>query len=266
MKPSTVSPRPILKRSPSACPENDSELPFYGIQEVHFPPSPSLSRFYNAHPSSIYDRSPIVVSANTCALPERGCPGRTYTLDERNSSTSQPPIISSVLSPRGGHFHPRALMNQRPAQHLQNGIPPHCPPLIPDLSSESEESDGFISPPPEASFASLGPHAYSHRADKYPFQLSLDNAVYFTTRLDNIQLPSPADSKRKSHRDRERIRSPTGPGEVAADDPGYDDDRDVPASSARSISPKKSRCRKNLSSRARAGSDDAGDGGCLGGF
>ncbi|KAJ4481014.1 hypothetical protein J3R30DRAFT_3287480 [Lentinula aciculospora] len=259
----TATPRPILKRSPSACHENDSELPFYGMQAVHFPPSPSLSRFYNAHPSSIYDRSPIVVSANACALPERGCPGRTYTLDERNLSTSQS-LVKFVPPPRGGHLHPRAL-NQRQAQSLQNENFPRCPPLIPDLSSESEESDGFISPPPETSFTSLGPNPYSHHADKYPSQLSVDNAVYFTTKLDNIQLPSPADPRRISHRDRDRIRSPTGPGEVAADDPGYEDDRDVPSSS-RSVSPRKNRCRKNLTSRAKAGFDDSGDGGCLGGF
>ncbi|KAJ3749774.1 hypothetical protein EV361DRAFT_922112 [Lentinula raphanica] len=261
---STVPPRPILKRSPTACPENDSELPFYGIQAVHFPPSPSLSRFYHAHPSSIYDRSPIVVSANACALPERGCPGRTYTLDERTPSTSQQPM-SLAPPPRGGHLHPRAL-SQRPAQYLQNEIPPHCPPLIPDLSSESEESDGFISPPPEMSYSSFGSKSQSRRVDRHPSQLSLDNAVYFTTRLDNMQLPSPADPRGKSRRDRERIRSPVGPGEVAADDPGYDDDRDVPPSSSGSISPRKPRCRKHLSSRTKTGFDDNGDGGCLGGF
>ncbi|KAJ3742960.1 hypothetical protein DFH05DRAFT_1536092 [Lentinula detonsa] len=263
MKPSNVSPRPILKRSPSTCHENDSELPFYGIQAVHFPPSPSLSRFYHAHPSSIYDRSPIVVSTNACALPERGCPGRTYTLDERNLSASQQPTISAPPS-RGGHLHPRAL-SQWPVQYLPNGSP-QCPSLIPDLSSESEESDGFISPPPETSFASFGPNSYSRRADKHPSQLSLDNAVYFTAKLDNIQHPSLVESREKSRPDRDRIRSPAGPGEVAADDPGYDDDRDVPASSPRSISPRKNRSRKHLSSRAKVGFDDKSDGGCLGGF
>ncbi|KAE9406085.1 hypothetical protein BT96DRAFT_987786 [Gymnopus androsaceus JB14] len=252
-----MSPRPILKRSPSHPPENGSELPFYGIQEVHFPPSPSLSRVYTAISSSTYDRSPIVVSPNSCALPERGCPGRTYTLDERNRSASQVPI-NLAPAPRGGHLHPRALSQRQPQFPQQNPFP-QCPPLIPDFSSESEESDGFISPPSESS---LSPY----RTNKYPSQLSLDSTLYFAAKLDNIQTLSPIDPRRKSHRDREWIRSPTVAGEVAADDPGYDDDHDTPESSSRSVPSRKSRCRKALSPRTRPGFNDADEGGCLGGF
>jgi hypothetical protein len=260
MRPSPISPRPILKRSPSSSYANDAELPFYGIQAVHFPPSPSLSRFYTAHPSSAYDRSPIQVSPNSCALPERGCPGRTYTLDERNPSTSQYPVNFTPVRP-GGHLHPRAL-SQRQAQSAQNTFP-HCPPLIPDLSSESEESDGFISPPPEYSFSAYSPNTYPHRSNKYPPQLSLDSSVYFSTKLDNIQPLSPT---RKSRRDRELLRSSSAPGEVPADDPGYEDDHDTPVSSTRSISPRKGRCRKSTSSRTKPNFNNADDGGCLGGF
>ncbi|KIK56145.1 hypothetical protein GYMLUDRAFT_47354 [Collybiopsis luxurians FD-317 M1] len=249
MKP---SPRPILKRSPSQVHENDSELPFYGVQSVHFPPSPSLSRFYSAHPSSIYDRSPLVVAPNACALPERGCPGRTYNLDDYSLPTS---TINFAPPPRGGHLHPRALA-QRSAPIPQQSFG-HCPPLIPDLSSESEESDGLISPPPEK----MAP-SYSYRTDKYPSQLSLDNTAYLSSRLDSMQTP-PMDSRWRTR----RIRSPTVVGEVPADDPGYDDDRDIPSSSPRPVSSRKSRCdRKSLSSKVKASFDDPDDGGCLGGF
>lgn len=254
---SPMSPRPILKRSSSSTHANEPELPFHGIQAVHFPPSPSLNRFYTTHPSSTYDRSPIVVSPNSCALPERGCPGRTYTLDERNASVSQFPI-NLTPTPRGGHLHPRAL-SQR--QHPQNPFPP-CPPLIQDLSSESEESDGFISSPPEPFFA---PNSFSHRSNKYPSHLSLDKTAYFAVRMD-IRPPSPP-RKSQSHRDRDWMRNSSISGEVAADDPGYEDDHDIPTVSIpRSISPKKNRCRKSLSSKSRPGFNDADEGGCLDGF
>jgi len=250
------SPRPILKRSSSPCRENDSELPFYGIQAVHFPPSPSISRFYNAYSSTIYDRSPIVVSPNSCALPERGCPGRTYTLDERSLSAPPAPLNLRAAH-RGGHLHPNALSQRHP--QIPHSNLPHCPPLIPDLSSESDESDGFNSPPPEAYYA---PRSYSHRTDKFP-SLSLDNTAYFATKLDSCVSPSPTECRRKSRREREQF--PTVVDDVAADDPGYDDDHDTPTPSSRSLSSKKGRCRKSLS-RVKVGFNDAEDAGCLDGF
>jgi hypothetical protein len=243
MRASATSPRPILKRSPSSvpslssAPQNDSELPFYGIQTVHFPPSPSLSRFYSA---PVYDRSPVVVSPNACALPERGCPGRTYTLDDRNSSACSQAPINFAPPPRGGHFHPR-VFSQRPAQ-----IPQHCPPLIPDLSSESEESDGLSSPPPEIFISSSYPRPTQ--------QLSLDNTVYLTTKLDSVQSPSSADSRWKSR----RIRTSS----VVDVDPGYNDS--LPSLQPPPVSPRR-RCKKSLSSKNAGFTDPDGDG-CLGGF
>ncbi|PBK71889.1 hypothetical protein ARMSODRAFT_954699 [Armillaria solidipes] len=105
------TPRPILKRSPSQHPPPHA---------VHFPSSPLLTRTFDAHPRESYDRSPIVVSPNSCALPERG--GRCYTLDDSQSLYKG--------------LHPRALAT--------------IPDLIPDLSGSSDESDGIASPPPEA--------------------------------------------------------------------------------------------------------------------
>ncbi|KAI6037998.1 hypothetical protein EDC04DRAFT_2868551 [Pisolithus marmoratus] len=142
-------PRSILKQQPRAGCRSPDRPP-----AVHFPPPPSLTSVYAAHPSSAYDRSPIVVSPNACALPERGCPGRTYTLcDERPTRSSLPKRHPS----NGNHFHPRAVSHQistspsRSAGDDHARTPPRTspfvpPPLIPDLSSESDESDAFVTP------------------------------------------------------------------------------------------------------------------------
>ncbi len=128
-------PRPILKRSTST--------PSAERHVVHFPPSPALTRTFDAYSPAAYDRSPIVVSPNVCALPERG--GRTYVLDDGSStcsarkrspskSTTTPTTTTTTRS-----LHQRAL-REPPS------IIPSMPSLVPDLSSESDESDGFPSP------------------------------------------------------------------------------------------------------------------------
>ncbi|PIL30090.1 hypothetical protein GSI_07768 [Ganoderma sinense ZZ0214-1] len=152
-------PRPCLKRSvvPRPLPQDEPSTllaidPSILSPMVRFPPQPSLAHTLgNALP---YDRSPIVVVPNNCALPERGCPGRTYAPDEsaRFRRTKR-----SSLSPTGGkHLHPRAVTDD---YSLDNDLTPRqsprgdnhlLPPLVPDLSSESsEESDSFSSTPPE---------------------------------------------------------------------------------------------------------------------
>ncbi|KAL0952383.1 hypothetical protein HGRIS_006660 [Hohenbuehelia grisea] len=159
-----MSPRPILKRSPSS-----TSPPHIQPHAVHFPPSPALTRTFSALSSSQYDRSPIVVESNTCALPERGCPGRTYTIEEqqhqqdRNNAmySSYPPRSHSgrVLHPRALGFAPGAGPTAYPSSSSgSQTMSSQClglamPPLVPDLSSESDESDGFTSPPPSAIYA-----------------------------------------------------------------------------------------------------------------
>jgi hypothetical protein len=87
---------------------------------VHFPPSPALTSTFACHSSTVYDRSPIVVVPNTCALPERGCPGRTYALgeggeeeeaDEYDNCVSMSPKKEKrkTKTARDRDFHPRAL-------------------------------------------------------------------------------------------------------------------------------------------------------------
>ena len=139
-----MSPKPILKHSPN---EYEQPTDCHTRQHpnrnhgVHFPPSPSLTRTFSAHSAAAYDRSPIVVSPNTCALPERGCPGRTYLLEESAAQQSRRRISQAR------DFHPRALAfstsrsTRTPIDSAINeGPSPYStmPQLIPDLSSESE--------------------------------------------------------------------------------------------------------------------------------
>ncbi|KAI6117504.1 hypothetical protein F5141DRAFT_603581 [Pisolithus sp. B1] len=146
------TPRSILKQqhSPASPGCRSADRP----PAVHFPPSPVLTRVYAAHPSSAYDRSPIVVSPNACALPERGCPGRTYTLEDECTPRPSP---SKRRPSNGNHFHPRAVSNQISTSPARSAGDDHArtaprtspfapPPLIPDLSSESDESDSFVTP------------------------------------------------------------------------------------------------------------------------
>jgi len=223
---SSSKPRPILK--------HQQTTPNYGrvigsperLHSVHFPPSPTLTRTYSAYPPSAYDRSPIVVAPNSCALPERGCPGRTYTLDGERPMSSPTP---QKRSQHGIHLHPRAAFNHSSPVKLcgvdddgSQRVPRRCsptqPPLIPDLSSESDESDGFISPPPDQYNAFLKPapsipwprtrgdpsvYLISPSCDQYGYPNNSPNA--HSTRS---FLPySPPDDTHKVRRQRQRDRS-----------------------------------------------------------
>ncbi|CUA72019.1 hypothetical protein RSOLAG22IIIB_04880 [Rhizoctonia solani] len=108
------------KRSTS---EGASEMLPYAQTNVHFPTAKrDLVKTRVTHSPASYDRSPIVVAPNSCALPARGCPGRTYAPDAIGRS-----------------IHPSAP-RRRPSTP--------CPGLVPDEGS-SDDSDGLISPPPE---------------------------------------------------------------------------------------------------------------------
>ncbi|KAJ7239748.1 hypothetical protein B0H12DRAFT_76040 [Mycena haematopus] len=125
-------PRPILKALPepelSNPPLHESSvsnpLPFAACSSrvllfsphVHFRSTPGLG---NTHSPGTYDRTSIVVSeTNPCALPERG--GRVYT--------------PASVHPIGGYFHPRAY------EACEQEPPTAVPVLLPDLSSETDES------------------------------------------------------------------------------------------------------------------------------
>ena len=120
-----LTPRPILKRTPSSMARERKQA------VVHFPPSPIISKTFVAHSPSTYDRSPIVVVPNSCALPERGCPGRTYTLDRNGRRTNEFGGLSTLFGD----------------ESTDSLLPP---PLMPDTSSSSsdESSDGLAPLPP----------------------------------------------------------------------------------------------------------------------
>ncbi|KAK7441804.1 hypothetical protein VKT23_016466 [Stygiomarasmius scandens] len=262
-----MHPRPILKREPTRYDSRyNSDLPFedYAINAVHFPPPTSLTKSYDAYSSSTYDRSPIVVSPNSCALPERGCPGRTYNVDEGSHASSSK--RSSL--PRGGHVHPRAIHSQLPPHYSYSGqsASREPPPLVPDLSSESEESDGFISPPPEPSYyspvrSSRSPHPSEN---KYPSP-SLYTSIPTYPSPPSYPLPSGSiDSKGRPRRDRERtVRSSSRSRRPRLEDHN-DGDYDT-ATTPTSTTPRRSRKSGSLCA-AMSSFSIQDDSGCLGGF
>ena len=132
--PTLQMPRSCLKlQDPTAKPLPSSPRIMLSLH-VHFPPTPSLSSVYTTHSPRTYDRAPIAISPNVCALPERG--GRTYTPASESSPKFQR---------KGSYFHPDAheACEPEPINDYTPASPPLCPPpLIPDLSSDSDESDG----------------------------------------------------------------------------------------------------------------------------
>jgi len=97
----------------------------------------STTATYLTHSTSEYDRTPVDVPKNPCELPARGCPGLTYPVpsgDNRN------------------HRHPRRLVRDEDVGYQSDRLLPSMlaiPPLVPDIS-ESDDSDGLVSPPPES--------------------------------------------------------------------------------------------------------------------
>lgn len=170
-------PRPILKKqcpkpsfdaaAPTSPRDESAQLldidPSVLQSLVRFPPTNGLCRTFDADSPSIYDRSPIVVTPNKCKLPERGCPGRTYMPgDDATRSPSAPGSKThESLDAAGRHPHPRAVRLRLPRDDVDDELVPRMaglgghghamPTLVPDFSSssESDESDGFSSPPLE---------------------------------------------------------------------------------------------------------------------
>jgi len=158
--------RPCLKHSTDLDPPpgaNSSPFPFALCpavmgQRVHFPPAPGLCQTHLTHSPSIYDRAPIVVLPNVCALPKRN--DRTYTPHSECPSSSKKRVSTH---PKGAQaaaaHHPHAfreasVASSDPAvrQHHQQ-----LPQLVPDLSSsESDESDINSLPPDLTHFPSTG--------------------------------------------------------------------------------------------------------------
>ncbi|KIY65286.1 hypothetical protein CYLTODRAFT_456447 [Cylindrobasidium torrendii FP15055 ss-10] len=120
------------------------------VAHVHFPPTPAIVSSTEAtHSAEAYDRAPITVSPNECALPERN--GRVYSEDDNAESSS---------TAMGSYFHPHAFracelephsapslsiipstsLSILPLDASTSDLPSPASPLSPPSSSE-EESD-----------------------------------------------------------------------------------------------------------------------------
>ncbi|GJJ13591.1 hypothetical protein Clacol_007847 [Clathrus columnatus] len=72
------SPRSCLKKLPHSTPGSSSSTPpLVSHGRVHFPPHPILCTTHLTHSKKTYDRRPMPIIPNACALPARGG-GRTY--------------------------------------------------------------------------------------------------------------------------------------------------------------------------------------------
>jgi hypothetical protein len=130
---------PILKPAPVS-PSNPFALcPRTLSPHVHFPPTPTISSIHITHSSKAYDRTPLTISPNLCALPGRG--ERSY--NNRDDSS----LVESYSSgsTKGSYFHPRAYE----VCELETLSTTSSPPPLVYGSSESDESDGAVASPPD---------------------------------------------------------------------------------------------------------------------
>ena len=108
-------PRPILKPPPSPSLTSTSPLPFPSARIpmldspcVHFPPTPTLAQIEITHSSFIYDRKPILVLPNACALPGRGERALDSLVDSEYDFEGRS-LVGKKERMKAGHFHPKAF-------------------------------------------------------------------------------------------------------------------------------------------------------------
>lgn len=149
-------PRPILKRNPSPTKQTTAPLPFSACgplsPHVHFPPTPGLTSIHAVYSPQTYDRAPILVSPNVCALPDRHkrrvcSPPAEFEIEHTERRGRSPSRAHGGQNVKGSYFHPRAYE----ACELEptSGTPSSAlklPPLVHD-SSPSEDEDEIITPP-----------------------------------------------------------------------------------------------------------------------
>jgi len=105
-----------------------SALPYSQVY-VHFPPSPTLASTHVVDSPRFYDRSPIIVAENSCAMPRRGCPGRTYTTVDRVG--------------HGVALSNNAVTLSCPKPSLSPSAPSTIPRLVRDQQGSSDDSDAI---------------------------------------------------------------------------------------------------------------------------
>ncbi|KAF7336071.1 Rho GTPase activator [Mycena sanguinolenta] len=109
--------KPILERARTVA----ADFNPFPLPEVHFPPSPGgLTRTFADYSSTLYDRRPTNVVRNDTRLTTRSGKPRTF---------------AALLA---GHDHDDLPKESQTPPPLW---------LVPDLSSESDERDGFVSSP-----------------------------------------------------------------------------------------------------------------------
>jgi hypothetical protein len=151
--------RPCLKHHTDPDPPAPPNTPFpFALSSsvlgprVHFPPAPGLCQTHLTHSSSIYDRAPIVVLPNDCALPARN--ERNYT---PSSDCPKKRRSAQAAAAYGATLHPLAFAESAKAQAAAGTVSAapvspanavgRMPPLVADLSSsESDESDVSSTP------------------------------------------------------------------------------------------------------------------------
>ncbi|CDO73396.1 hypothetical protein BN946_scf185013.g30 [Trametes cinnabarina] len=163
-------PHPILKRDMS--PFRTPTLPFSNCgplfsPHVHFPPTPRIAATYPADSPTTYDRAPITVSPNICALPRRGertiyTPSADLEGERRGRSRHRARGCGgSGENIKGSYFHPRAYEACKPEPLNVPTAPfdlPSTPPLDQDLSP-SDESDETVTTPPDLNSSESIPHS-----------------------------------------------------------------------------------------------------------
>jgi hypothetical protein len=208
--------QPIGYASPPLGSQDAAALPFSACTSsihstrVSFPPTPKLTSNRLTYPAQAYDRSPIVVAPNECAMPARG---------SRATAVAGPstPRASRSRSPRSYHT------SQQPDSYFAANAPSapatsgHIPPLTwsGSSSSESDESDGPFTPPmPDA--------ATTPRAARFnALGLTPSNGVHDSALAFLPHPPSPErEKKRRSATPAARTRrtSPPSSFSITADD------------------------------------------------
>lgn len=162
--------RPCLKHhtDPEPLVPPNTPLPFALSSSVlgprvHFPPATGLCQTHLTHSASNYDRAPIVVLPNVCALPARN--ERTYV---PSGECPKKHRSAQVATAYGAELHPHAFAEPAKVQVAAAGSIPAVPvsppdpaglvpPLVADLSSsESDESDVSNTPLVPNRFPSMG--------------------------------------------------------------------------------------------------------------
>lgn len=191
-------PKPCLK--PLLMPEHDplpfSEYPIHS-PHVHFPPTPTLTSTIFTHSAVQYDRAPIVVAENVCALPERG--GRCYNTQLRNKRSSsrvrgrsRPPLgvdddgvkiepsENRLLNPPGlisNYSHPPAhdvCESERRMRDQHAQYNPYFASYSSSSSSSSSESESDL----ELSYSSVSPPIPRAAVDSFSLSDSPSSSTY----------------------------------------------------------------------------------------